>query len=118
MLKKSNKRRRTKAQLEEEKQEEVLKRQRLAADMAELATLRLRVEKAERDAQTNVSAGNIMSQMISAGIAKQTAGDTIAINTAAGVQSYSVAAPETEVQIDFDAGLNADGMEESDQKKE
>ena len=44
MLKKSNKRRRTKAQIEEEKQEEVLKRQRLAADMAELATLRLRVQ--------------------------------------------------------------------------
>ena len=43
MLKKTNKRRRTKAQIEEEKQEEVLKRQMLASDMAELTTLRLRV---------------------------------------------------------------------------
>ena len=34
MLKKTNKRRRTKAQIEEDKQEEVLKRQRLASDMA------------------------------------------------------------------------------------
>ena len=97
MLKKTNKRRRTKAQIEEEKQEEVLKRQRLASDMAELTTLRLKVQQAEREARTNESAGNIMQQMINAGIAKQTAGDTIAVNTAEGVQTYSVAAPETEV---------------------
>ena len=53
MLKKSNKRRRTKAQIEEEKQEEMLKRQRLAADMAELATPRLQVQQAEKKASMN-----------------------------------------------------------------
>ena len=47
MLKKSNKRKRTRAQIEEEKQQEVLKKQKLASDMAELATLRLRIEAAE-----------------------------------------------------------------------
>ena len=118
MLKKTNKRRRTKAQIEEEKQEEVLKRQRLASDMAELTTLRLRVQQAERDAVTNKSAGDIMHQMINAGIAKQTSGGTIAINTAEGVQTYKVAAPETEVQIDFEADPNADGMEDGSHKKE
>ena len=76
----------------------MLKRQRLASDMAELTTLRLRVQQAERDAVTNKSAGDIMHQMINAGIAKQTSGDTIAINTAEGVQTYKVAAPETEVK--------------------
>ena len=40
MLKKESKRRRTKAEIEEEKQEEILKRQKLESDMEELANLR------------------------------------------------------------------------------
>jgi len=36
MLKKESKRRRTRAEIEEEKQEEILKRQKLAEDMQEL----------------------------------------------------------------------------------
>ena len=47
MLKKNTKRKRTRAQIEEEKQEEVLKKQRLVADMTELITLRSRIEAAE-----------------------------------------------------------------------
>ena len=40
MIKKESKRRRTKAEIEEEKQEEILKRQKLESDMEELANLR------------------------------------------------------------------------------
>ena len=36
LLKKNNKRRRTKAEIEEDKQDEILKKQRLAEDMVEL----------------------------------------------------------------------------------
>lgn len=60
LLKKSNKRRRTKAEIEEDKQEEILKRQRIASDMAELAALRLRVETAEREARNHKAAADIM----------------------------------------------------------
>ena len=118
MLKKSNKRRRTKAQIEEEKQEEVLKRQKLAADMAELVTLRLRVEAAEKKASMNESAAKVMGHMLDSGAVQQDSSNTVVLNTANGVQRFSLAGQEAEVHIDFDAGLEADSMEESDQKKE
>ena len=47
MLKKNTKRKRTRVQIEEEKQDEVLEKQRLAAGMAELVTLRSRIAAAE-----------------------------------------------------------------------
>ena len=53
MLKVGSKRRRTKAELDEEKQNEVLKQQKLESDMQELANLRNRVIDAEQRAENN-----------------------------------------------------------------
>ena len=47
MLKKESKRRRTRAEIEEQKQEETLKRQKLAEDMQELQSLRACMQEAE-----------------------------------------------------------------------
>ena len=46
----------------------MLKRQKLAADMAELATLRLRVETAEKKASMNESAAKVMGHMLDSGV--------------------------------------------------
>ena len=67
MLKKDSKRRRTKAEIEEQKQEEILKRQKLEEDMEELANLRARMQEAEQIALNNKGAADLMSQMINAG---------------------------------------------------
>ena len=67
MLKKDSKRRRNKAEIEEQKQEEILKRQKLEEDMEELANLRARMQEAEQIALNNKGAADLMSQMINAG---------------------------------------------------
>ena len=56
MLKVGSKRRRTKNEIEEQKQEEVLKQQKLEADLQELADLRARVHEAESRALNNEGA--------------------------------------------------------------
>ena len=71
LLKKNMKRRRTKAEIEEEKQEETLKRQRMAADMAELVTLRARIQQAEEVAHNNQMAATVMGRIMEAGHIKQ-----------------------------------------------
>ena len=53
LLKVGSKRRRTKNEIEEEKQEKVLKQQKLEEDMQELADLRRRVNQAEEEAANN-----------------------------------------------------------------
>ena len=47
MMKVGSKRRRTKNEIEEEKQEEIVKQQKLKADLEELANLRGRIQQAE-----------------------------------------------------------------------
>jgi len=56
MMKVGSKRRRTKNEIEEQKQEEVLKQQKLEADLQELADLRARVHEAENRALNNEGA--------------------------------------------------------------
>jgi hypothetical protein len=55
-MKVGSKRRRTKNEIEDQKQEEVLKQQKLEADMQELADLRARVQAAEDRALNNEGA--------------------------------------------------------------
>ena len=86
--------------------------------MAELATLRLRIEAAEKKASMNESAAKVMGHMLDSGVVQQDAPNSVVLNTVSGVQRFSLAGQEPEVQIDFDADLDGDGMEESDQKKE
>ena len=110
MLKKNTKRKRTRAQIEEEKQEEVLKKQRLAADMAELVTLRSRIEAAEQLARNNEAAAQVMHHLVNAGHVKQDFPNTVAINTSNGIQRFSAEGQEPEVQIDFEADDGANDM--------
>ena len=70
MLKVGSKRRRTKNEIEEEKQEEIVKQEQLEQDMAELANLRGRVQRAEKEASENVGASKQLHNMMEAGIVK------------------------------------------------
>ena len=56
MMKVGSKRRRTKNEIDEQKQEEILKQQKLEADLQELADLRARVHEAESRAINNEGA--------------------------------------------------------------
>ena len=70
MLKVGSKRRRTKNEIEEEKQEEIVKQEQLEQDMAELANLRGRVQRAEKVASENVGESKQLHNMMEAGIVK------------------------------------------------
>ena len=80
MLKKESKRRRTRAEIEEQKQEETLKRQKLAEYMQELQSLRARMQEAEQQALNNKGAAELLSQMINAGHVRQDSQNTIVLN--------------------------------------
>ena len=71
LLKVGSKRRRTKNEIEEEKQEEIMKQQKLQQDMEELASLRARVQDAEHRAVENVGASKLLHHMLDAGHVKQ-----------------------------------------------
>ena len=118
MLKIGVKRRRTKAEIEEQKQEEIRKEQKIVAELQELAGLRDRVQQAEQIAENNKGAANILSQMMSAGQAKQEDANTITLNTAGGPTRFGLAGAQTEIQVDFDAGLGDDGMQDTGLKKD
>jgi len=97
MLKVGSKRRRTKAEIEDEKEEEALKQQKLEADLQELANLRSRIQEAEEQANTNKAAAELMSQMINAGHVQQDAQDQVVINAAAGIQRFGVGLPPQQI---------------------
>ena len=102
MLKKESKRRRTRAEIEEEKQEEILKRQKLAEDQQELQSLRARMQGAEQQAMNNKGAAELLSQMINAGHIKQDSENTIILNAQNGEHRFGINAPQPEVQVDFE----------------
>ena len=62
-----SKRRRTKRQIEDDKAEELLKKQKLAADEQELQDLRVRMTHLEQEAATGKAAAQFLSQMINDG---------------------------------------------------
>ena len=80
MLKVGSKRRRTKAEIEEQKQDEITRQEQIEAELQELANLRGRVQQAEGRAQqaealvqqaeeqanNNRGAADLISQMINA----------------------------------------------------
>ena len=97
MLKVGSKRRRTKAEIEDEKEQEALKQQKLESDLQELANLRGRIQEAEEQANTNKAAAELMSQMINAGHVQQDAQDQVMINAAAGIQRFGVGLPPQQI---------------------
>jgi len=93
MLKVGSKRRRTKREIEEEKEDEAGKQQKLESDMRELASLRGRVQQAEQQADSNKAAAELMSQMIQAGHLHQDANDQVVLNAEEGLQRFGVGLP-------------------------
>ena len=93
MLKVGSKRRRTKREIEEEKEDEASKQQKLESDMRELASLRGRVQQAEQQADSNKAAAELMSQMIQAGHLHQDANDQVVLNAEEGLQRFGVGLP-------------------------
>ena len=90
MLKIGIKRRRTKAQIAQDNEEEVLKLSEQQEALAELARLRRRVQEAEHAAANNVGAAKLMSHMINAGQIKQDGEESIILNAVGGVQRFGV----------------------------
>ena len=72
MLKTESKRRRTKQQIEEVKQAEVAKENAMRKHMAQIKELQAQKEQAQDAAATNRGAAQLISDLINAGINKQT----------------------------------------------
>ena len=79
MLKIGVKRRRTKAQIEEDERLELEERERQQSALVELAQLRTQVNEYKHEADTNKVAAQIVSNMINAGAARQDSGATIVV---------------------------------------
>ena len=94
MLKIGIKRRRTKAQIENDKQEEILREQDQQVKLAELADLRRRIELAEHTATTNKAAGIVISQMMSKGHLKLGENDSVILTDVNGEHSFGVNLPK------------------------
>ena len=93
MLKIGIKRRRTKAQIEQDKEEVILRDLDQQEKMAELEDLRKRIQEAELIANTNKAAATLLSNMITNGTAKQTSEGSIVVNAKDGEQEFSVPMP-------------------------
>ena len=114
MMKVGSKRRRTKNEIEEEKQEEIVKQQKLQADLEELANLRGRIQQAEQVANTNVEAAQLMSQMIVAGHIQEDAQGGILLNGVNGIEGFVPNNGRQEVQIEVEGGLEQLLQEEAE----
>ena len=70
-----------------------MREEETAIKLAELAELRSRVDHAEKTAQNNKAAAELMSQMINAGHVKQDTGNTIILNASNGQHRFGINAP-------------------------
>ena len=91
MLKTTSKRRRTKQQIEEDKQEELAKENAMRTHEAQVQELQAEKEQAQQAANSNRSAAILMSDLINAGIVKQVSGS-----------SFIAQGPNGEQQFDYD----------------
>ena len=76
MLKTTSKRRRTKQQIEEDKQEELAKENAMQTHEAQVQELQAEKQQAQQAANSNRSAAILMSDLITAGIVKQIDGSS------------------------------------------
>ena len=71
MLQAGSKRRRTKKQIEEEKQEEILKRQQIEAKVANFDALQAKVAMLEENQRQGQAAADLVKQFLDAGVVEQ-----------------------------------------------
>ena len=90
MLKVGIKGRRTMAQIKEDQEEEAVRLEEQESQLAELASLRARIQEAEQQAETNKGAADLLSQMINAGHVAQSSENSVVINSANGAEEFKV----------------------------
>ena len=86
----SSKRRRTKKQIEEDKEEELIKQQHIKDSMDELDALRDRVRGLEREANNSKAAHKLVNKMMAAGHIVQDSEDSVIVHAAGGQQRFDV----------------------------
>ena len=85
-MKAEAKHRRTKKQIEEDKQEEQAKELQALANVDELEKLRAKVRKLEQESKKGKKASSIVHQMIASGFVQQDAEDSIILQGNDGAQ--------------------------------
>ena len=90
-----SKRRRTKRQIEEDKEEEIRKEEDTRQALAELASMRARMQELEQQAVNGKAAASLINQMINAGHIQQDSETTIVLNGPEGQHRFGAEVPGT-----------------------
>ena len=93
LLQAGSKRRRTKAQIEEDKEEEVRREAQMQAELEELQQLRARVGLLEYEANQGKVASQFLNQMISEGHVQQDTEHSVILHAASGQHRFGINAP-------------------------
>ena len=99
LMKVGTKRKRTKKEIAEDKQEEIAKEVEAAANIAELSRLKEKVRKLESESKKGKQATSIVNQMVGAGMVIQDGEDSIILNGNEGAQQRIQAEPIDEDEL-------------------
>ena len=88
MLKIGSKRRRTKKEIEDEKQEKLLKEQMVAEKMAQFEEMSKKIELLSKDNENNKAAAQILSDMLSKGDCIQQPDGSIVMSASPSKRKY------------------------------
>ena len=105
-MKSEAKRRRSRKEIEEDKQEEQAKELQALANVEELSKLRAKVRKLELESKQGKKATSIVQQMIAGGMVQQDAEDSIVLQGNDGAQQRIQAEP----MLDDEEFFEADGQ--------
>ena len=105
-MKSEAKRRRSRKEIEEDKQEEQAKELQTLANVEELSKLRAKVRKLELESKQGKKATSIVQQMIAGGMVQQDAEDSIVLQGNDGAQQRIQAEP----MLDDEEFFEADGQ--------
>ena len=105
-MKSEAKRRRSRKEIEEDKQEEQAKELQALANVKELSKLRAKVRKLELESKQGKKATSIVQQMIAGGMVQQDAEDSIVLQGNDGAQQRIQAEP----MLDDEEFFEADGQ--------
>ena len=91
MLKAGSKRRRTKREIEEDKQEELDKENEYRSKVARLEMIELQLQASEEQVRVNRQAADLVSDMINAGVIQQESENTFVVANIDQEQRFDVA---------------------------